>query len=636
MQKIFRTYTLLIITSASFLILIINAFFMSYSLTLQQRHTFNSKIEQILTILENNQKTANSINRNLGREYLTRAKTVAYVIEKNPAILEDTKELQQLADFLNIDELHIVNNKGILTHSSIPEYIGIDYHDNKQTEAFLFILESDKNAYLIQATQPNIQNNQMMKYIGVARQDQCGIIQIGISQTRMSQIQSADSYSDIFSTFPTDIGEEFFAIDLSTDNLLGHTQSEYTSDSALQVPVSRLMQCNRGSLVKADDNKFYYILSKKSDSVLLCASIPAGSLYKNFGINILLTFLCLLFIEAIILVMLNYLLDQKVIHGIHAILADLSHITNGNLDTVVAVGGNPEFEALSNGINTMVHSIFHSTDQITKIIDMSEIPLVVFEYQNETDHLFVTSGLKKMLHLSDTTTELLFKDPSQFYLRLQEIMTNPAEGEKDIYEIAENHFVRIHMTLEPSGYLGVITDVSADICRKQQMLYESTHDQLTGLFRYQYFKEHALQLLKDMPPGKICACVMLDLDYFKEINDTYGHDMGDTYLCHFASLLKMLPTKNCVVARRSGDEFCIFTFYHPGTDKIHQFVSDFWKSVKENPLDFPDQTKRSIGVSGGFAWTSHSDMDLDQLMSYADKALYEAKWNHKGTFIEYH
>ena len=140
------------------------------------------------------------------------------------------------------------------------------------------------------------------------------------------------------------------------------------------------------------------------------------------------------------------------------------------------------------------------------------------------------------------------------------------------------------------------------------MFFENTHDPLTNLYRYQYFKELIQKKLTNMLPGRLCSCVMLDLDSFKSINDTYGHDTGDLYLKHFAKIMQMLPAQHCIVARR----------------------------LSEHPLSLPDKEQKIIGVSGGLAWTSHSDMDLDLLLNYADKALYEAKEQHKGTLMEYH
>lgn len=93
---------------------------------------------------------SDNINRTLGNEYLTRAKAAAYVIEKDPSVVDSVEELQYLADLLSVDELHIIDSDGILTASSVPKYIGLNFHDDEQTSPFLTILDGDKDAYFIQ------------------------------------------------------------------------------------------------------------------------------------------------------------------------------------------------------------------------------------------------------------------------------------------------------------------------------------------------------------------------------------------------------------------------------------------------------------------------------------------------------
>ena len=131
----------MIITAAICLILVINAFFTAGSIILQQRKTFYSKINQIINTLENRALESDNINRTLGNEYLTRAKAAAYVIEKDPSVVDSVEELQYLADLLSVDELHIIDSDGILTASSVPKYIGLDFHDDEQTSPFLTILD---------------------------------------------------------------------------------------------------------------------------------------------------------------------------------------------------------------------------------------------------------------------------------------------------------------------------------------------------------------------------------------------------------------------------------------------------------------------------------------------------------------
>lgn len=337
-----------------------------------------------------------------------------------------------------------------------------------------------------------------------------------------------------------------------------------------------------------------------------------------------------------VLLMLNHLVKRKAVDGIHQIMENLTAIANGHLDTAVNVGGNREFEALSSGINTMVKSIVSSTDRISAIIEISGIPLAAFEYERGLNHVFNTSGLKELLDIPDQMAQRFFSNSVLFDRYIREIMTDPIAGETDIFHIRESKYVRIHISESSGKYLGVVMDVSSDIQKKQQMHYENTHDSLTGLCKFPHFKQLASKTLQGMPADQICAVVMMDLDYFKSINDTYGHDIGDVYLQSFSSVMQSMPKEHFLTARRSGDEFCMMIFGCGSREEIIHYLDEFYDALKDHPVSLgPDQSK-IISASSGFAQTADPYSSIHELLSQADEALYEVKRKTKGCYGEYH
>ncbi len=351
--------------------------------------------------------------------------------------------------------------------------------------------------------------------------------------------------------------------------------------------------------------------------------------------NVLAALFYLLFIEAAVILLLNYLVKRKVINGIHDIIENLTAITKGNLDTIVAVGGNREFEKLSTGINTMVKSILNLSDRISAIIEISGIPLAVFEYERGINHVFTTSGLSDLLELPASKAAELYKNSDLFDWYIRKIVENPIEGEQDIFKLHDKKYIRIHMSESAEGYLGIITDVTKDVLEKKQMHYENTHDPLTGLYKMGYFKQLAEKYLQKLPKGKICAAVMLDLDYFKLINDTFGHDAGDKYLQGFSGVLQAMPKERVLTARRSGDEFCMFIFDCEDKSEILRYLDLFYEKLEQSEIILSDTQSKMISASAGFAWTSDAQTDLSELLSHADEALYEVKKDTKGYYKEY-
>ncbi len=636
MQKIFIKHTIAILTASIFLILFINYLFSRHMLENQQLTKFDIKIEQIIHTLESNQAELEMMNENLNEDYLTRAKAAAYVLDREEESEMDVAQMQYLAKLLNVDEVHYIDENGIIVLASVSKYIGMDMADHEQTSAFLVLLDNKgEDAYLIQDVRPNASEGKIMQYIGVARKEHGGFVQVGIEPKRLMEAQSRNTYDYIFSRFPTDEREEFFVVDRETGAVLGHSGSMEQSFTEECYQLEQLMQCRNGAYKKGKDGRQMYTVSRIYENVLICAVLPEEVLLRKLFDNAVRTLIYLLCVELAVILLLGYLVRRKVVDGIHRIIESLSAITDGNLDTTVDVGGNHEFEELSKGINTMVRSIINISNRTSAIIDMSGIPLAAYEYERGSEHVFSTSRLGELLDISKTRVADLCRSAERFDKFIQWMTKNPMEGESDVYRINDSKYVRIHMSESPQGKLGVITDVTADIEEKTQMRYENTHDPLTELYKYGHFQKLAQELLHKMPEGTVSAVVMLDLDYFKGINDAFGHDVGDKYLQGFAAVMRAMPAEHFLTSRRSGDEFCMMIYNCADRNEVAAYLDRFYETLLENPVAMSESLTRRISASAGYACTSDANADVAQLLSHADEALYETKNKIKGTYGAY-
>ncbi len=635
MQKTFIRYTFIIITSAIFLIFFINLLITLHTLESQQYNKFYTKSEQVIHTLENNQAELSILQENLDEDYLTRAKAASYIFDTQEEISMNVDEMKYLATLLNVDELHVIDENGFIIAASVSRYVGFDMSKHEQSRAFLSLLESDED-YFIQEAQPNAADQKIMQYIGVTRKEKKGIVQVGFKPTRQLEAKARNTCEYIFSRFPTDSGEQLFAVDRFTGAILGHSGGMNTDFSAAYYQPEQLLECTKGSYKKEENGSSMYVMVREYGDILIGLAIPQTNLTHQLFKQVFNTLWYLLLIEAIILILLNYLVKRKVVNGIHLIIQNLMDITNGNLDTTVAADDNPELKALSSGINTMVKSIISISDRISAIIKISGIPLAAFEYQFDAKHVFVTSGFKELLDISEQKAKELCQDSVKFDKYIKNIINNPLKGETDIFQINDTKYVRIHMSESSNTNLGVIIDISKDIIEKQQMQYENTHDTLTKLYKYSYFKQLASERLQNKPSKSVCAIVMLDLDSFKSINDTFGHDIGDKYLQHFSNIMRSMPPEHFLSARRSGDEFCMMLLNCSDKNDIIQYLNQFYQALEQTPMSLSDSQSKIIHASSGFAWTADSNADIDELLNYADEALYDIKRETKGRFGEYH
>ncbi|NWF91531.1 MAG: GGDEF domain-containing protein [Syntrophaceae bacterium] len=153
----------------------------------------------------------------------------------------------------------------------------------------------------------------------------------------------------------------------------------------------------------------------------------------------------------------------------------------------------------------------------------------------------------------------------------------------------------------------------------------AVYDTLTNLHNRRYFEEKlAIETEKSFFTGTPLSLMMVDIDHFKKVNDTYGHPVGDKLLCHIASLLKSSVRKDDTVARYGGEEFVLIL---PGASlevsfRIAERIRDLVeKSDFETGLSHLRLTV-SIGIS---SFPTHRARSKEELVKMADQALYSAK-----------
>jgi diguanylate cyclase len=146
-------------------------------------------------------------------------------------------------------------------------------------------------------------------------------------------------------------------------------------------------------------------------------------------------------------------------------------------------------------------------------------------------------------------------------------------------------------------------------------------DALTGLANRRAAIEHLHELWELHRRNAVHYCVVLvDIDFFKKVNDTYGHDVGDHALTHVATLLKTHARATDVVARFGGEEFLICV---PGTDMMGAKV--FAEKLRAVVAETPMETIGHVTISIGVAECVADDRDEMDAVNRADHALYRAK-----------
>lgn len=158
---------------------------------------------------------------------------------------------------------------------------------------------------------------------------------------------------------------------------------------------------------------------------------------------------------------------------------------------------------------------------------------------------------------------------------------------------------------------------------------EVVTDPLTGLYNRRYFEQAFDEYLKEFIRIKApLALLTLDLDHFKSVNDTYGHDAGDVVLKQLSERLKKLVREHDIVARTGGEEFCIVAPF-ARVDQIRPFAERICRMVGEMRVDLGHVILRPT-ISIGVASTSDGLTSGKELLKLSDERLYEAKENGRN------
>ncbi|MDX1584027.1 MAG: EAL domain-containing protein, partial [Thermoanaerobaculia bacterium] len=162
--------------------------------------------------------------------------------------------------------------------------------------------------------------------------------------------------------------------------------------------------------------------------------------------------------------------------------------------------------------------------------------------------------------------------------------------------------------------------------REEQIRYQATHDELTGLPNRTLFLDRLDRAIATARrDGSIVGMIMMDLDRFKEINDTLGHHFGDKVLIEVGRRLMLTLRESDTVARLGGDEFAV-TFFAMNESRSEE-VAHRIREVLEIPLELGDVTIE-IEASMGIALYPLHAGDAANLMKRADVAMYDAKKHH--------
>jgi diguanylate cyclase (GGDEF)-like protein/PAS domain S-box-containing protein len=216
---------------------------------------------------------------------------------------------------------------------------------------------------------------------------------------------------------------------------------------------------------------------------------------------------------------------------------------------------------------------------------------------------------------------------------LKELRATIAKGDMQahIFQPGDGRNISIvNRAMANGGWVATHEDITERTRAEEKIRHMARHDSLSGLANRAAFRDEMEQTLKRVRRGQGIAVMCLDLDHFKNVNDTLGHLIGDKLLCAAADRLKDVVRETDMIARLGGDEFAVL---QTGLDKPEAAGSLAQRIITsiQQPYDL-DGHQVVISTSVGIATSPCYGNSTDQLLRNADMALYRAKSDGRSTY----
>ena len=541
----------------------------------------------------------------LSEKHIAIAKSIAHILNNAPNELT-LEQLQQLAEPLDIIELNIANRNGIITKSSVPKYVGFDYKLREVTAKYMALVDGTISELSEEPRESEFDDDipgEINHYVGIAREG--GFIQVGFDATVIGRLRNEVNIKRTIKE--TRIGNNGYGMVLQEGVIIAHPDDDLLGRDVSNESWYRDLSSSDGFAWTEIDGEAYYARYKDADSVIIIGLVSEGDYHRELHYLRAATLWLLLPVIALMGVIVYFVLG-RLFRPLREMTATALDLANGKPVTVINLRSKDEFGVLAD-------SFRYLTQTIEGI--MTDIQAMTKRHsEGDYEYLIATDSYKGS-----------YKDMAA---GINGMMLMTVDELKTIISYLENlkGGGQIDKIKRFPGKKAVISDTIDDLVGKVHF------DILTGIYNRRYMEETLNSVIKTMQRsggGKL-SVMMLDIDFFKVYNDTYGHTEGDNCLRSVAKAIEDSVTRDDDFAARYGGEE--FTVVLPNTDKdgVRAIAERVLENVRKRNIPHEKSAAApcvtvSIGVVTGDVKIMKTALEY---IKRSDEALYVSKENGRN------
>jgi len=347
----------------------------------------DSALNTVINTMEERKEVMEITRTALNDKGIQVARAAAEIIASRPDMLTN-ENMTQLANNLGIDEIHVVDEKGILVYGNVPDFIGFDFASSDQTRPFLKILD-DKDYVLVQEPTPRGADGKLFQYIGVSRKDKAGVVQIGMEPEGMIQLMAKMDITGLLKSLR--IGEEGYAYIADANGIV----AAHPNEKSIGVNLNdfdwgrEILEKERGEYHYTYDNVDKYALFKKINNNIIVTTYLTSEfmVYVNsFKIGSMVALLAALILSiSSVLVLIQKLISRP----LDKLVGAMEQAGNGNLTIKLDVQSRDEIGLISSSYNKMSMQINQLVRDVLDIVSKSKYTSEVIA--NSAEELGVSS-----------------------------------------------------------------------------------------------------------------------------------------------------------------------------------------------------------------------------------------------------